>query len=183
MIDTNRNVHVLDKTFVPYLGTEKIQERITILAQEMNEAYAEKSPLFIGVLNGAFMFASDLLQKVTVPCQITFVKMASYQGTASTGDVKELLGLRESIEGRHVVIIEDIVDTGLTMFKALGDLRKQNPASLEVATLLTKPDCLQKEIDMKYVGFEIPNKFVIGYGLDYDGYGRNLQDIYQLAED
>jgi len=176
-------IKVKDKEFVPYLTSESIQKRIDELAKVINAEYEGKDPLFIGVLNGAFMFASDLLQKVNCSCQITFVKMASYQGTTSTGSVKELLGLRESIEGKHVIILEDIVDTGLTMSKAIADLSKQNPASLEIATLLLKPDSLTIDLEVKYVGFEIPDKFVVGYGLDYDGYGRNLQDIYQLKND
>jgi len=177
------SIKIKGKEFIPYLSSTSIQERIGKIADVINAEYADKDPLFIGVLNGAFMFASDLLQKVTCSCQITFVKMASYQGTTSTGTVKELLGLRESIEGKHVIILEDIVDTGLTMSKAIEDLSKQNPASLEIATLLFKPESITEKLDLKFVGFEIPNKFVLGYGLDYDGYGRNLQDIYQLKKD
>ena len=177
------SIKVKDKDFVPYLKGEAIQNRIAEIAGSINAEYEGKNPLFIGVLNGAFMFASDLLQSINIPCQITFVKMASYQGTTTTGSVKELLGLRESIEGKHVIILEDIVDTGLTMTKAMADLSVQNPASLEIATLLLKPDSLKKDLFLKFVGFEIPDKFVVGYGLDYDGYGRNLRDIYQLKND
>lgn len=177
------SIKVKDKEFIPYLSYDSIQDKIGEIAALIDDEYDGKDLLFIGVLNGAFMFASDLLQKVSCSCQITFVKMASYQGTASTGTVKELLGLRESIEGKHVIILEDIVDTGLTMSKAITDLSKQNPASLEIATLLFKPESLTEQLDLKFVGFEIPNKFVVGYGLDYDGYGRNLQDIYQLKKD
>lgn len=177
------SIKVKDKEFISYLSNDSIQDRIGKIATIIDAEYDGKDLLFIGVLNGAFMFASDLLQKISCSCQITFVKMASYQGTTSTGTVKELLGLRESIEGKHVIILEDIVDTGLTMSKAIKDLSKQKPASLEIATLLFKPESLKEQLELKFVGFEIPNKFVVGYGLDYDGYGRNLQDIYQLKKD
>ncbi len=178
-----KEVKVHDRHFVQYLGASQIQNRVEEIAAQINEEYEGKDILFIGVLNGAFMFASDLLQNINIPCEITFVKMASYQSTQTTGNVEQLLGLRESIEGRHVVIIEDIVDTGLTMSRALADLSKQNPASLAVATLLFKKECLKENVPLKYIGFEIPDRFVVGYGLDYDAQGRNLRDIYQLKDD
>ncbi len=176
-------IKVRDKKFVTYLSSDDIQSQIARMADTINVAYEGKNPLFIGVLNGAFMFASDLLQKITIPCEITFVKMTSYEGINTSGNVRQLVGLAESIEDRHIIILEDIVDTGLTMAKAKNDLAAQNPASLEIATLLFKPDCIKEDIPLRYVGFEIPDKFVVGYGLDYDGHGRNLQDIYQLKDD
>lgn len=174
-------VNVLDKQFVPYIDEEKIIARINEMAIELSEHYKEKDPLFLGILNGAFIFASDLYKKISIPSTITFIKLASYKGTASTGNVITAIGLEENIKDRNVIIIEDIVDTGKTLSAFLPTIYNMQPASLEICALLQKPDALQHPLDVKYVGFKIPNRFVVGYGLDYDGYGRNLPMIYQLA--
>ena len=171
------------KKFIPYLREEDILQRIEVLAKAINKEYQGKPLLFIGVLNGSFMFASDLLKKITVPCELSFIRVASYEGTESSGSVKQVLGLQEDIFNKHVILLEDIVDSGLTMEQVLAYLQGYKPQSLEIATLLLKPECLKRDLKLPYVGFEIPNKFVVGYGLDYDGQGRNLKDIYQLAEE
>ncbi|MBO3699569.1 hypoxanthine phosphoribosyltransferase [Fabibacter sp. E12] len=174
---------VHDKTFQPFLSEGEIQEAISRIGTAISNDYADKTPLFIGVLNGAFMFCSDLLKSVDVPCEVTFVRLSSYNGMESTGEVRSVVSLQEDIAGRDVILVEDIVDTGLTMQKALANLGALNPSSIEIASLLVKPDCLQCELDIKYKGFEIPEKFVVGYGLDYDGLGRNFKDIYQLKQE
>lgn len=170
-----------DKHFEPYLPAARLQAAIQDLAQQLNQEYAGKKPLFVAVLNGSFMFAADLMKALTIACEITFIRVASYQGTSSTGEVKEVLGLTEKISGRHLVILEDIVDTGHTMRMLLDTLGAQKPASLEVATLFLKPECLQHELSLKYVGLSIPNDFIVGYGLDYDGLGRNYPDVYKVV--
>lgn len=175
-----KNITIADKTFGIYLTEEEIQKRINEIAKTINAKYQGEQPLFISVLNGAFMFTSDLLKKIEVDCHVSFVKLASYEGTGSTGAVKELVGLSENIAGRRIIIIEDIVDTGLTMKMLLNQLNSKKPASIEIATLLLKPEALQEDIKIDYACFEIPNKFVIGYGLDLDGLARNLPHIYQL---
>lgn len=174
-------VNVLDKQFVPYIDEEKIIARINEMAIELSEHYKDKNPLFLGILNGAFIFASDLYKKITIPSTITFIKLASYKGTASTGNVITAIGLEENIKDRNIIIVEDIVDTGKTLSAFLPTIRNMQPASIEICTLLQKPDALQHPLTVKYVGFNIPNRFVVGYGLDYDGYGRNLPMIYQMA--
>ena len=171
---------IKDKTFVPFITAETIQSRINELAEQMNQAYADKNPLLVVILNGAFLFAADLAKHLTIPCEITFLRVASYQGTASTGQLKEILGLTESVAGRDLIVIEDIVDTGRTIHDVCDQLRAQGPSSLAIATLLFKPEALQKPLDLQYVGFEIENRFVLGYGLDYDGLGRNTPDILVL---
>ena len=171
------------KQFIPYLREETILQRVAALAETINKDYQDKDPLFIGILNGSFMFASDLLKKITIPCELSFIRVSSYEGIESSGAVKQVLGLQENIFNKHVVILEDIVDSGLTMEQVLAHLQERGPRSLEVATLLLKPECLERDLKLPYVGFEIPDKFVVGYGLDYDGQGRNLKDIYQLAEE
>ncbi|MEC7753030.1 MULTISPECIES: hypoxanthine phosphoribosyltransferase [Roseivirga] len=172
-----------DKQFELFISSNQIQSQIADLAERISADYADKCPLFIGVLNGSFMFASDLLKEVNIPAEITFIKVASYAGMQSTGKTRELLGLSQSVKDRHVVVVEDIVDSGITMEGIIHQLEQAGVASVEVASLLLKPECLQREVDVKYVGFEIPEKFVVGYGLDYDGLGRNLKDIYQLRLD
>ena len=173
-------IKVRDKEFEVYLNESEIQKRIAEIGDEMNEEYANKNPLFIGVLNGSFMFASDLMKAVNVPSEIAFIRMASYKGMESTGAVKQVLGLQENVFGRHLVLIEDIVDSGLTMDQVIKFFQERGPKSIRVATLLLKPEKLEKDLKLDYVGFEIPEKFVVGYGLDYNGHGRNLKDIYQL---
>jgi hypoxanthine phosphoribosyltransferase len=175
-------MNVLDKTFRPFLSAEVLNERIKELATQINKDYIGKNPIFIGILNGSFMFASDLYKNITVPSTISFIKLVSYKGTTSTGTVITAIGLEEDLTDKDVILIEDIVDTGKTMKEFIATLHKQSPASIQICTLLHKPEALQHPLDLKYVGFEIPNKFVVGYGLDYDGFGRNSQEIFQLDE-
>ena len=169
-----------DKKFGIYLAETEILLAVANLAARLSQDYAGKNPLFLAVLNGSFMFAADLLKEISVPCEISFIKMASYQDTQSTGTVKELLGLNEDLTNRHVIILEDIVDTGHTVSAVLGKLHEKNTASVEIACLLLKPDCLQHSLNLPYVALSIPNDFVVGYGLDYNGLGRNLRNIYKL---
>ncbi len=173
---------IKSRNFSIFINAQQLNKRITELALTMSKDVADKDPLFIAVLNGAFMFAADLFKEFDFPCQISFVKIASYQGTQSTGNITELLGLKENIEGRHIILIEDIIDTGLTIKHLLEEVIAKKPASLRIATLLLKREALKIEINPEYVGFEVPNKFLIGYGLDYDGYGRNLKHIYEEVE-
>lgn len=174
-------ITILDKTFAPFINREKIEERITELASQISTDYKDRCPMFIVVLNGAFLFATELVKKIPLSCEITFVKLASYAQTESTGRVRQIIGLEENIMGRDVIIIEDIVDTGLTMTQLLDQIEALNPASVEIATLLHKPDALLKPLSMRYIGFEIANRFVVGYGLDYDGLGRNLDALYVIS--
>ena len=176
-------IQVNGKSFQPYLTAEEINKQIQRIGAEINRDYAGKRPLFIAILNGSFMFASDLFKELSVEAEICFIKLASYKGTRSTGHVITSIGLDESLKDRHVVIIEDIVDTGKTLSEFLPQLADQQPASLKIAALLHKPDALVHPLTIDYLGFNVPNKFLLGYGLDYDGLGRNLKEIYQLVED
>lgn len=169
-------------TFVPYIRNEKIQDRIKELGKTITEETRGKRPLFLVVLNGAFPFASDLFRAVETDAEITFVRLKSYAGTSTTGNVRKLMGLTEDLKGRDVIVVEDIVDTGHTIARLLDELRALEPASLKVATLLFKPESLQCDVKPDYVGFSIPPKFIIGFGLDLDGLARNLPDIYVLKE-
>ncbi len=179
-----KQVKVHDKTFELYIPHEKICAVVEEMADKMNEELADKNPLFLCILNGSFMFAAELFKRIDlIETEISFVKLSSYQGDSTTGKVKQLIGLNEDIEGRTVVILEDIVDTGITITNIQEQLEKLNPKEVKVATLLLKPDSLQKEVNLEYVGLEIPNDFIVGYGLDYDGYGRNLIDIYSVIND
>lgn len=172
---------IKDKDFVPYIDSERIRETVTQLAARINQDYANKTPLLLAVLNGSFVFAADLMRNLNIPAEISFIRLSSYNRTRSTGRVKELIGLEENIFGRHLIIVEDIVDTGLTMRHLIDELQELGPKSLEVATLLHKSEATKEALDLKYIGFVIPKKFVVGYGLDYDGQGRNLNEIYVLA--
>jgi hypoxanthine phosphoribosyltransferase len=174
-------VEVHDKTFELFIDRNTIQHRISEIAAIIDDDYKDINPLFIGVLNGAFIFAADLLRTLTIPAEISFVKLASYSGTTSTGNLLTTLGLDKPLTGRHVVVIEDIIDTGNTLHSFLQDLKKQEAASIKVAAFLIKPGSLKHAIIPDYFGFEVPDKFLIGYGLDYDGLGRNLPDIYMLS--
>ncbi|SIT94694.1 hypoxanthine phosphoribosyltransferase [Pontibacter indicus] len=176
-----RTITIHDCDFSTYIYEEEIIARIVMLAEQIEQDYAGKNPLFLAVLNGSFMFTADLMKRISIPCEISFIRMSSYQDMHSTGQVKEVLGLTENIEGRDVLIIEDIVDTGHTVNALLKQLREKDPASIEIVTLLMKPECLQHQLEVKYVAKSIPNDFVVGYGLDYNGLGRNLRDIYKIV--
>ena len=175
-------IQVHDKKFEPYLSAGQIEKEIKRLAEEINRDYEGKKPLFIGILNGAFMFASDLFKHIEIEAEISFIKLASYKGTKSSGNVITSIGLDEPLRNRHVIIVEDIVDTGKTFKEFLPQLHDQNPASLKIAALLHKPEALQHDLAIDYLGFKVPNKFLLGFGLDYDGLGRNLPEIYKLVE-
>ena len=175
-------VKLYDKTFDTYLSSDTIQQKVQELAAQINKDYAGKKPLFIAILNGSFMFAADLFRTLTIEAELCFIKLASYKGMKSSGNVVTSIGLEDDLYGKEVVIVEDIVDTGKTMYQFLPKLQHQQPASLKIVTLLHKPDALKHPLTIDYIGFSIPNKFVVGYGLDYDGLGRNLKEIYQLQE-
>ncbi len=175
-------IKIKDKTFKTFIPESEIQKRVAAVAERINHDMAGKNPLMLAVLNGSFIFAADLMRYLTIPCEISFVKLASYQGTTSTGKIKEVIGINESLEGRDVVIVEDIVDTGATMKRMLETLGTRNPKSLHICTLLLKPGKLQVPLDIEYAAMEIPNDFIVGYGLDYDQQGRNLRDIYTVME-
>lgn len=177
-----KTVQVKDKLFSEYISESSIKDRVNEVATRMIEDLDGKYPLFLVVLNGSFVFAADLLRKIQIPCQISFIKVASYDGMNSTGNLKQVLGLNEDLEGRTVVVIEDIIDSGFTMSELLEILKKKHPADIRVASLLVKPESLKVNIKIDYRCFDIPNDFIVGYGLDYDGEGRNLPDIYQVAK-
>ena len=176
-------VKIKDKTFKTFIPEQEILTRVKAVADKINTDMAGKKPLLLAVLNGSFMFAADLMRYITIPCEISFVKLASYEGTTSTGKVKEVIGLNEDICGREVIIVEDIVDTGKTMERMMDTLGTRNPASLHICTLLLKPDKLKIPLNIEYAAMEIPNDFIVGYGLDYDQEGRNLRDMYTLVEE
>jgi hypoxanthine phosphoribosyltransferase len=175
------NLKVHDKEFVPYIHASQIEAEVERVAAEINKDYENKKPLFIAILNGAFIFAADLFKKINVDAEICFIKLASYKGVKSTGKVITAIGLDAEIYNRDVIIVEDIVDTGKTLSQFLPTLEHQYPASLKIAALLHKPSATVHEIKIDYLGFTIPDKFVLGYGLDYDGLGRNIKEIYQLV--
>jgi hypoxanthine phosphoribosyltransferase len=174
-------IQIKDKKFALSITDVEIQAAVRKVAEAINRDMEGKDPLFLCVLNGAFMFASDLMKNVNVPCQITFIKLSSYEGLYTTGAVKEIIGLNESVVGRTVVVVEDIVDTGITMERILASLKAKGASEIHVATFLQKPDALQRDIQVDYIAMKIPNDFIVGYGLDYDGYGRNLKDIYTVV--
>ena len=177
-----KTVQVKDKKFSLYIPESRIKEQVSKIANLINNDLAGKHPLFLVVLNGSFVFAADLLRDVTIPCEVSFIRLASYEGTSSTGEVKQLIGLNEDIEGRTVVIVEDIIDSGLTMQELLLILAKKNPKEIRIASLFVKPNNLKVDLNIHYRCFDIENDFIVGYGLDYDQEGRNLPDIYKVIE-
>ena len=174
------SIKVLDKEFVPYLSEKEIQEKITELAYQLNKDYAGKRPIFLSILNGSFLFTADLFKQITIEAEVCFIKLASYKGMSSSGNVITAIGLEANVSGREIIILEDIIDTGKTLHHYLPQLLSSSPASVKIAVLLNKKEALQFPVQVDYTCFEIPNKFVVGYGLDYDGLGRNSKDIYQL---
>jgi len=177
-----KRIKLLDKEFALSIPASDIKKALWEMAVKMNKELHDKNPLMICILNGSFMFSADLMKLFNFPCEISFVKLSSYQGMGSTGKVKQLIGLDEKIEGRTVVLLEDIVDTGVTIESLTRQLNSMGPRDVKIATLLYKPDACKRELSLDYVGMEIPNDFIVGYGLDYNGYGRNLPDIYTLTE-
>ena len=175
-------IRIKAKQFKTFITEEQILKEVARVGEEINRDLADANPLFVSVLNGSFMFTADLMKHVSVPCEISFVKLASYAGTSSTGKVKELVGLNDDITGRTIVIVEDIIDTGLTMERLIETLKARNPKEIRIATLLVKPDKLKVDLDINYIAMSIPNDFIVGYGLDYDGLGRNYRDIYTVIE-
>ena len=175
-------VQILDRVFTISLHSDEINKHIKRVAEQINRDLEGKNPIFMSVLNGSFMFTADLMKHITIPCEVSFVKLASYQGVASTGTIKEVIGINEDLSNRTVVIVEDIVDTGLTMQRLLESVGTRMPKDIYIATLLLKPDKLKVNLKIDYVAFEIPNDFIVGYGLDYEGYGRNLPNIYTVVD-
>ncbi|MFA8301396.1 MAG: hypoxanthine phosphoribosyltransferase [Hyphomicrobiales bacterium] len=175
-------VRVRDKEFQISITAKELDNAVQSIADKINTEMEGKKPLFLVVLNGAFMFASDLLKKITIDCEISFVKLSSYVGTSTTHTVRELIGLDESLKGRNVILVEDIIDTGITMSATIEKMKHMEAADVRIATLLFKPNAFQKDFKIDYTGMNIPNDFIVGYGLDYDGEGRNLPDIYKIVE-
>ena len=175
-----KSIKIKDKEFVPMISEAEIKERVKAVAQQISKDMEGKNPLLLAVLNGSFVFAADLMREITIPCEISFVKLASYQGTTSTGKVKEVIGINEDLSGRSIIIVEDIVESGLTMKRMIESIGTRNPESVNICTLLLKPDRLKTDLDIKYVAFSIPNDFILGYGLDYDQQARGLKDINVL---
>ena len=176
-------VQVLDKKFSIYISKEQIKERVKEVAAEIEKDLKDKNPLFLVILNGSFIFAADLLREMNFPCEITFIRLASYEGTSTTGEVKQVIGLRDSIEGRTVVVVEDIIDSGYTMKEMLCILNEKNPEAIYITSLFVKPGNIKVDLNIDYRCFDIDNDFIVGYGLDYDHYGRNLPDIYKVVEE
>ena len=175
-------IRIKDKTFRISIPEAEIKSRVKALAEQISKDMVGKTPLFLGVLNGSFIFAADLMREMTIPCEISFVKLASYQGTTSTGKIHEVLGINEDLTNRVVIIVEDIVESGLTVKRMIESLGTRNPASVQVCTLFFKPDKLKEDLKLDYVAFRIPDDFIVGYGLDYDQQGRELKDIYTIVE-
>lgn len=180
-MSNSKKIQVHDKAFEPVIKAETIERELMRLANEINLDYKDKKPLFLAILNGSFMFAADLFKRIDVESEICFIKLASYKGTKSTGNVITSIGLDEPLRGRHVIILEDIVDTGNTLSKFLPQINDQMPASVKIAAMLQKPEALLHDLKVDYLGFSVPNVFLLGYGLDYDGLGRNLPEIYKLV--
>lgn len=176
-------VKVLDKKFETSITEEEIKKRVKDVAEQISHDMEGKNPLLLAVLNGAFIFAADLMREITIPCEISFVKLASYQGVTSTGTVKEVIGINEDLAARTVIIVEDIVESGLTMKRMIESIGTRGPESVHICTLLLKPDRLKVPLNIEYVAFKIPNDFILGYGLDYNQQGRQLKDIYTLKDE
>ncbi len=174
------NIKVLDKEFEPYISEAAIQAKITELAHQLNQEYAGKRPIFLSILNGSFLFTADLFRQITIEAEVCFIKLASYKGTTSSGNVITAIGLDANVSGRDIIIVEDIIDTGKTLHHFLPQLESSQPTSIKIAVLLNKTEALAFPVKVDYACFDIPNKFVVGYGLDYDGLGRNTRAIYQL---
>ncbi len=177
-----QTIQVKDKMFRMSMPECEIKQQVCRVAKEINRDFSGQCPVFLAVLNGSFVFAADLLREVTLPCEVSFVKLSSYEGVSSTGQVNEILGLNVDVTGRPVIIVEDIVETGDTMAYMLEMLKSKHPSSVDICALLLKPECLQVEMNVRYRCFDIPNDFIVGYGLDYDGFGRNLKDIYSIVK-
>ncbi|MGV8995047.1 MAG: hypoxanthine phosphoribosyltransferase [Flavobacterium sp.] len=175
-------IQIHDKHFVPFISRKELDFAVASMAKQVENDFGDEVPLFVGVLNGAFMVVSDFMKHYSRPCEVSFVKMSSYEGTSTTNEVKELIGLNQDLSGRSVVVIEDIVDTGNTVAELKKIFKAKGVKSFKIATLFFKPDAYTQDIKLDYVGIRIPNKFIVGYGLDYDGLGRNLPEIYQLKE-
>ena len=176
-------VKIKDKSFRVSIPEAEIKNRVKLLAQQMSKDLEGKNPLFLAVLNGSFVFAADLMREMTIPCEISCVKLASYQGTTSTGKIKEVIGINEDLSGRTVVIVEDIVESGQTMKRMIESLGTRNPASVQICTLFFKPEKLKEDLTLDYVAFRIPDDFILGYGLDYDQQGRGLKDVYTIISE
>jgi hypoxanthine phosphoribosyltransferase len=178
----NQVIQIKDRKFALSIPEHQIHTAVQTVGEQINIEFAGKNPLFVVILNGAFMFAADLLKCISIPCEITFMKFSSYDGTSTSGTATEIKGINESLQGRNVIIVEDIVDTGITMEHVLASVHQMGAKSVTVATLLQKPEALQRDVKVDYVALKIPNDFIVGYGLDYDGYGRNLKDIYTVMD-
>ena len=182
ILNTKIMIQLHDKQFVPFISAKEIEFAIAKMVAQIEDDFADETPVFVGVLNGAFMVVSDFMKLYKKPCEVSFIKMASYEGTSSTEEVKQLIGLNQDLTGRTVVIIEDIVDTGNTVVELKALFKKQNVKHFKIATLFFKPEAYTKDVKIDYVGIRIPNKFIVGYGLDYNGLGRNLPEVYKLKE-
>jgi hypoxanthine phosphoribosyltransferase len=178
----NQSININNETFCMMISQDEIEVKVEQLGNQISKDYEGKKPLLLGILNGAYMFAADLTRAITIDCEISFVKLSSYKGKGSTGDVQTVLGLDIDLTGRHIIIVEDIIDTGTTLSRFLVALEKEKPASIALCSCFFKPEALQYPLSIAYCGFEIENRFIIGYGLDYDGLGRNLPSIYQLSD-
>jgi hypoxanthine phosphoribosyltransferase len=175
-------IQLHDKQFVPFISSQEIDFALATMASQVEADFADEIPVFVGVLNGSFMVVSDFMKHYKKPCEVSFIKLASYEGTTSTNEIKKLIGLNQDLTGRTVIVIEDIVDTGNTVAELKELFKKQNVKHLKIATLFFKPEAFKKDLKLDYIGIRIPNKFIVGFGLDYDGLGRNLPEVYQLKE-
>lgn len=180
-MNNNQTVKIHDKEFAPYFSADKLSSAVKKMAAQINEQYQNQTPLFLSVLNGSFMFTSDLLKEVNIDCELSFIKVSSYSGTSSTGQVSSIIGLNQDVKNRNLIILEDIVDTGNTIEKLISDLEQLNPASIKVAAMFFKPEAYKKSRKIDYVGIEISNEFIVGYGLDYNERGRNLPEVYKIV--